>query len=409
MSTKNQRIAILGAGGLGVCSALELASRGYQVDLYEENSEPIRKASFVNEGKIHLGFIYAMDRDFHTSKEMIIGALHFMDHLKRWIDVNPEDLVSTPFHYLVHKGSLMSGDQLDVHYSKCVDFFDQARRQFKLNYLGLFDHIEAKRIHSSKFGDIANPEFIQDVFLTTEYSVEPRTIAYHLNDALSSNPAIRLILNARVTAVSRKQSELEVSFEKDGVLEKEAYLQVINTSWNGMLEIDKTMGIQPLQAWSFRYKFGNKILIPFKDDQFHSCTMVQGPYGDSVNFKDKGGFFSWYPIGRTGWSEDHNPPKWDQMYSDEERFDVFSRSFEQLAKRLPSLKNVQFQPEDVKPVGGVIFALGNKDVDQEESKLHTRYEVGIRSFDGYHSVNTGKYTLIPYLAVKVADRIEGIE
>ena len=64
---KNKRIAILGAGGLGVCTALELANRGYLVDLYEENNAPVKKASYVQEGKIHLGLIYAMDRDLQKN------------------------------------------------------------------------------------------------------------------------------------------------------------------------------------------------------------------------------------------------------------------------------------------------------------------------------------------------------
>jgi hypothetical protein len=66
---------------------------------------------------------------------------------------------------------------------------------------------------------------------------------------------------------------------------------------------------------------------------------------------------------------------------------------------------LEFKPEAVHPVGGVIFALGNTDVDNQESKLHTRHEVGIRSFGNYHSVNTGKYTMVPYLALKMAQRI----
>ena len=48
------RIAILGAGNAGVCTALELASRGHAVDLYDENSQVITRASQNNEGKIHL-------------------------------------------------------------------------------------------------------------------------------------------------------------------------------------------------------------------------------------------------------------------------------------------------------------------------------------------------------------------
>ncbi|MEX2567700.1 MAG: hypothetical protein WD431_17265 [Cyclobacteriaceae bacterium] len=136
--------------------------------------------------------------------------------------------------------------------------------------------------------------------------------------------------------------------------------------------------------------------------------MVQGPFGDTVNFKDKGMFLSWYPIGRTGWSEDYHPPDWDADLTADKRMDVFRKSFEQLALRIPSVSQLEFQPEDVDPAGGVIYALGNQDVDKVNSKLHTRYQIGITSCGNYHSVDTGKYTLVPYWGVKIADRIEGI-
>lgn len=402
---KNKRIAILGAGGLGACLALELANRGYQIDLFEEHAEPVRKASFVNEGKIHLGFIYAMDKEFHTSRQMIDAAIHFIPNLKRWIDLDPEKIISTPFYYLVHRGSLLSGEHLDVHYQKCVTYFNEAKQIHKNNYLGIFDQVSANRLPKGEWGDIANPEYIQDVFTTTEHSVEPRTIAYKLQQALEDNPSISLRLNTKVLGVIDQRDSLIVNFVNQGINQKDHYDIVVNSTWNSLLEIDRTMGIEPLHSWSFRYKFGNKILIPFSSDKFYSCTMVQGPFGDAVNFKEKGGFFSWYPIGRTGWSEDHKPPDWDKMYSEEERYDVFSRSFEELEKRIPTLRNLEFKPEAVHPVGGVIFALGNTDVDNQESKLHTRHEVGIRSFGNYHSVNTGKYTMVPYLALKIAQRI----
>jgi len=37
--------------------------------------------------------------------------------------------------------------------------------------------------------------------------------------------------------------------------------------------------------------------------------------------------------------------------------------------------------------------------------LHTRTRIGIRSKDGYHSVDPGKYTMVPLFAVEVAHRI----
>ncbi|TDQ16945.1 FAD dependent oxidoreductase [Algoriphagus boseongensis] len=404
---KNKRIAILGAGGLGACTALELAQRGYSIDLYEKHSEPIRKASFVNEGKIHLGFIYALDKDLYTARQMIIGAVHFISNLKRWISIKPEEVISTPFYYCNHRGSLSKGDELGAHYQKCAEIFDEVSQHYDKKYLDFEETIFSKRLSQSEMEGMVNPEYFQDVFQTNEYSVEPRIVASLLTEALLEEPKIRLHVHTTVQKVERNGTSIRVHFEEGESLRQEEYDEVINCTWNSLLRIDQTMGIEPLYNWSFRYKYGNKILIPFGNEDFPSCTMVQGPYGDCVNFRDRGGFFSWYPIGRTGWSEGKNPPDWDQMYSQEERFDIFKRSFEELKKRVPALRELHYPSEKVDPAGGIIFALGNTDVDNSSSKLHTRHEVGIRSFDGYHSVNTGKYTLIPLLALQLANRIDG--
>ena len=405
---EKKKISILGAGGAGACAALELSQRGYSVDLYEEGPTPIRKASYVNEGKIHLGFIYAMDHDLHTAKQMILGSLHFISNLKRWIDIKPEDLISTPFNYCVHRGSLMSPDELASHYHECIKIFNTYKAEYKKSYLDLFDSIEANLLTKKEADKIVNSEFIEAVFSTSEYAVEPRAIAKQLTEALYANPSINLILNTKVTSVERSGSGLTVKGNSKGVQIEEKYPIVINATWNGLLEIDKSMGVELPKAWSYRYKYGNKILIPITPDNLPSCTMVQGPFGDTVNFKEKGAFISWYPIGRAGWSEECRPPEWDSMFSDTERHNIFNSSFKELTKRVPALGNLAFNPNNVSPVGGVIYALGNTDVDKHDSKLHTRSDVGIRSYGNYHSLHTGKYTLIPYWAVKIADRIEGL-
>jgi hypothetical protein len=39
-----------------------------------------------------------------------------------------------------------------------------------------------------------------------------------------------------------------------------------------------------------------------------STTLVVGPYGDVVVRPDATAYFSWYPLGLRGWSEDVAPP-----------------------------------------------------------------------------------------------------
>src|SRR5262245_26708324 len=78
-------IAVLGAGILGTCTALDLADRGHRVTLFEQHDTPLTEASLHNEGKIHLGFVYAADPSLRTARRMIAGATQFFDTLGRWI------------------------------------------------------------------------------------------------------------------------------------------------------------------------------------------------------------------------------------------------------------------------------------------------------------------------------------
>ena len=135
---KDNRIAILGAGGVGVCAALELAGRGHKVDLYDEGDQAITRASENNEGKIHLGLVYAKDPSLQTARTMVLGAIHFAARLNRWIDVHPYDIsTSTPFHYAVHNGTMISTDELETHYNRCKKLFEDACSSTGLSYLGV--------------------------------------------------------------------------------------------------------------------------------------------------------------------------------------------------------------------------------------------------------------------------------
>ena len=61
-------IAIIGAGLTGCCVALELARRHHDVMLIEQDALPMNRASLRNEGKIHLGLIYANDNTLETAQ-----------------------------------------------------------------------------------------------------------------------------------------------------------------------------------------------------------------------------------------------------------------------------------------------------------------------------------------------------
>ena len=71
------RVGVLGGGLQGCCAALALAERAVKVTLFDKNDALLSRAAVANEGKIHLGYMYAGDPTLSTAKTMMAGALSF--------------------------------------------------------------------------------------------------------------------------------------------------------------------------------------------------------------------------------------------------------------------------------------------------------------------------------------------
>ena len=402
------RIGILGAGIAGACAALELASRGFSVDLYDEQSQPITGASFANEGKIHLGILYAKDPSGRTARLMIEGALAFAPLLRKWTGIE-RFAVSTPFYYGVHRGTMVPIDKLKQHYEKCRLLFEEAIGAGAEPYLGLERSISTEEIARPEMEALVNCDFFETIFRTSELGVDPHAIALSIRNAVKAEPRINFIGSAHVSGVSADSRDgLQVIFDRDGATHHSSYDHVVNALWQGRLVIDDQMGLRPSYPWSYRYKFGNRVRIRLAPSDIPSITCVLGPFGDIVNYQNNGLFLSWYPEGMIGTSYDLCPPAWNAQLTAPQRMDIFNRSFAEWLKRCPLLSNIVFSPEDVDPIGGVIFATGNTPVEDQDSKLHHRNDPGIYSVGNYHSVNTGKYTLGPLMGLRAAERVLGI-
>src|SRR5216684_3388552 len=110
------RVAVLGAGLQGACVALELASAGIDVDLYDRNDACLTQASSHNEGKIHLGYVYANDPTLRTARTMVQGGIRFASLLRRWLGSEIDKIpVSSPVCYAVHAESLLGVVEVERH------------------------------------------------------------------------------------------------------------------------------------------------------------------------------------------------------------------------------------------------------------------------------------------------------
>ena len=403
------KVAVLGAGFQGVCVTLELAKRGVEVDLFDKNELPITQAGRINEGKIHLGFTYANDPTMRTAQMMIRGSLTFRNTLNRWIDFDKEMVrLSSPFLYAIHKDTLIPVDQIRAYFQQVQSLILNTERREGSDYIGspldfVFDELE-----SAEVAQLFDRGSVTAAFTTIERSVDTGSIAERLRDAVAESANIRFLPRSLVKSVSFKDPDISVEISQEDEVFSKGYEHVVNALWDGRLAIDTSIGLPPKRRWLYRFKFGVRLNAVDWPQNVPSTTIVLGPFGDIVRFPNGDMYLSWYPVCLGGLSSDLSPPDWP-MEPDEPRSRVlFEQTLGALASICPALGQLEHTDiRDVKVRGGVIFAWGSSDIDDTSSALHSRFDIGLVSKAGYHSINTGKYTVAPMFALEVADRICG--
>jgi hypothetical protein len=399
------RVAVLGGGLQGACVALELSSAGIRVDLYDRSDRCVSQASAQNEGKIHLGYLYANDRTLETARLMIRGAIRFSPLMRRWIGSDIDRVpVSRPFHYAVHRESLLGADEVESHLRASNAIAREMSNGNANDYFG-FDYREAP-VRLADYGNLFDPDRIVTAFVTPEVAIDAAVLAGFVRDRLSSESRINCIVNANVLDVAIADSRVDVNFEIAGERGRDSYDQVVNALWDGRLAIDATAGIRPERPWLFRIKHYLRVGGAAAAPALPSTTVVLGPFGDVVGYADGSLHLSWYPAGMLHASRELQPTGWPHVLDRETAGRLRRSIVSGLAGIIPMLADLDDARRDTSAVeGGVIFAWGATGIDDPASELHARSNVGTRSYGRYHSINTGKLTLVPLFAKMTADQI----
>jgi len=409
------KIAVLGGGFQGVCVALELAARGQEVDLYDENDSVITQAGVVNEGKIHLGITYANDPTLRSAELMIRGALHFMKNINRWVEMEEPSLnVSQPFYYGIHRDTMVTEDKIISYFHRVEAIYREMKRTLKLNYLGDESNVIFEKLNDEKTRDKFFTNKILSAYKTIERAVDVQKLAVILRTRIFASNKIIFIDQAQVRKAEKDQDRLKVYYRKDKHEYISTYDRVINTLWHNRLKIDASLSLAPNRDWLYRYKVGIRFKCIDNISYIPSVTLILGSFGDIVNYDGQKLYISWYPSGMVDSSKEIQPPDWNGIHAPgkkltvEQKTEIFDNSLEALSTIIPGLQKIkrdQIIDKDIR--GGIIFSWGKTDIDDIDSELHKRYEIGVHSYRNYHSIDTGKYTMAPLFAVEVGNRILG--
>lgn len=405
MAEKTAQTAVLGAGILGCCLALALARRGISVDLYDQAVVPMTGASLHNEGKLHLGFVYAKDPHQATHELMIRGSLSFARIIHELTGAIPADYLPTrQFHYLIPRDTLLEVDSIEAHFQNVQFAIDRLSQHSGDRYLDLEPECFYHSCTSDEAAKYFDTKQCLAVYITEERSIDPQALAKILRRIVAAERLIQFHGGTRVEAVAIEDGgNVLVGLRQDGARVEKNYPSVANCLWDTRLRIDQTAGLLPKRPWLFRYKATITLRSNDLKLSIPSASLIVGPYGDVVNFGDGRYYLSWYPKCKLGQTQTVDGDKLHSLLKTVDQDRLIRDSILAMSHYIPSLSHLLGEAPFARVDGGVIFAWGSTDIDDPDSVLHQRSAIGPTRHGSYLSIDTGKYCMGPLFAMQSAD------
>lgn len=399
---KQKRIAILGAGIMGMSTALMLARRGMAVEIFDLESQPFAGASRWNEGKIHLGYIYAADPALLTAKKVIPGGLRFKPIVEELLGCSLASVTTTRDDiFLCHQHSVVSPDTMQAYFKQVANLVRQHPDASR--YLVDVSACDVAKLDSNQLSAITDSPEIVAGFRIPERSISTVWLANRFSDALQAEKNILAHMNTRVTAARPTAAgcpdqswSVDTSNGSHG-----PYDHVINALWHGRLAIDHSAGIAPSGIWSNRYR-QSLFLRTKKEIHAPSAIVVTGPFGDIKNYNNRDFYLSWYPEGLRVDSDAIEPPA-PAALDDQAMRKKCDAILGRLETLLPAVKDIRANIESLSLEGGWVFAAGQGALSDPASTLHRRKDFGICQQGNYLSIDTGKFSTAPWLAKKLVE------
>lgn len=400
-------VGVLGGGLQGCCTALALAERRVRVTLFDKNDALLTRAAIANEGKVHLGYMYAGDPTLSTAKTMMAGALAFAPFLERYLGQTAQSFsVSVPATYIVHRDSQRSVEDVCAYLRTVHDLINEAANGRKRAYFGKDLHTPLRLWSAAEKAAEFDQEIALAAISTPEIAIYPAALAQTLRECITAHPLIEVRCGRTVLGAEMERDRICVLSEGQDGHSRDSFDYVVNALWDGRLRLNEALGFRANRHWLYRLKYGVTFRLPPDVRLPPTATVVLGPFGEVVTYGDGIIYLTWYPECLQAISTDVAPPDWDTYPPEPLRSRIITGTLRALSALVPSLCDVDAEnlPEaSVK--GGTIVAWGKTDIYDPASELHRRFEIGVTSEGRFHSIDPGKLTMVPYFAEICAERI----
>lgn len=385
-------VVVLGGGILGCLTALQCARRGLTVTLVEREPQLWSRASLHNEGKVHLGLVYALG-SAETRRALLADALSFAPDLEAALGhgVDWAELQTPGFRYVVMPDSVLDADALAKRYRELDDAYRDAGSPA---YLG--EQLEALVDLEPSIDEQSGLPF----FTTAERAVEPIALRSLVRAQLDDEPSITLALGTTARRITQGPRGPIVELDGhgngdgdghgdgDGGSVSQSTRLVIDCRWE-----QQGVGVEGRAASprNVRVKAAvrarSAVAVP-------TSTLVAGPFGDLVQHRDHV-YLSWYPDARLHHEFAAAPS--DAAAASLSRVDD-PMIIEAQVNALRRYGWLQHDLEIIEGVGGFILGEGQHDIAHRESGLHDRHGSGLDRYGDVLVPRSFKFSSAPAAA-----------
>ncbi len=244
---------IIGGGLFGVYAAYYLSSLGAKVAVVEKESGLMKKASIVNQARLHGGYHYP--RSVATARMSDENKQRFTEEHRDFILADYEK------YYAIDRfGSFTDAAQFERF---CAHIGLPCRREF--------DH------------PLFNYRRLEAVYRTVEYTFDPILIAQYYRELLERSNGVELLLSHRLKKVNIAGSNWELTLvdQQNNTSKELEAPQVINATYSASNTVNHLFGLSEIDLM---HEIAEMAFVTSPEMAGIGLTVMDGPFGSIMPY-----------------------------------------------------------------------------------------------------------------------------
>ncbi len=254
---ENVDFAIIGGGLFGLYAALYLSKKGASIIVIEKDGQLMRRASIVNQARLHGGYHYPRSITTATMSD---------EHRVRFTQEH-KDFVNFDFQHFY-----------------AIDKFESQTdaQQFErfCEYIG----IEHKLVKEDIFIERRR---VEAIFETHEYAFDPLQVADYYISEIQKCEGVEVLLNTSVQSVEKGLNNWNITVEDvDGqAIKKIDAGVVINATYSGSNGVNRLFGLSDIELM---HEISEMVFVDIPKMNKKGITVMDGPFGSIMPYGNQG-------------------------------------------------------------------------------------------------------------------------